>query len=955
MSAIINAIRSVTDLFKAGEEFSKDDLKEMYKSTLPSFVSMLPYSGYDAETKTFVLEDLISRGISFTIKPIATEGKTKGQLADMRDLIEDIYNEFEELDKGRWVIQEFTYEDNSVDAIIDKMRDYVLPHAKGTVFTEMYIEMMERHFRSIQKGDGLYHDDQVTNQPWRFKMPRTKFLVYRRQTPGEVSRFNMGKHNPATEIGELCKTLESKFSQAGIRFELDDDISLFSWLFKLFNPKPDVSVFENKEEYYERMCDIDSEVLSGRDLCEALISEQPRSSVDDNCWYFNDRPTRFLRFSSLRKVPRIGALTGEVSSGQGSNESTYCVMDALPPNCIIAKTIVITPQPEFTTRFNKTKKSAQSASESAKEVAANLEDLSATIGTEHKKINVSMGVYISGENLDELEDHQRKALNVLNNAGLMLYKDKVDGLALKSFVNHLPFNFRPEQDNGYFLRSMWTQHCANMFLSFSRGEGTGNPCFCFFNRGGAPVFFDPFSKADHEATGFSMIFGPTGSGKSVTIANMVTSLAAMRKPRQFLIEYGDSFAMAAKDWKMKGMTVNYIKVMPETAPRLAPFGRIDSVLDAMDAQAIEKNIDDVEELEYVDINDSKDGEDSEDKKNTSKSGDILSELELVLLLMATGSEEAELARYTRADRSLLRRALVDTAKRQREKGFDQGLGKALPTVVTDIMETLSGYANDETLDFPETKRHFIKDIVLSLEAFTTGINHVLFNTPSEPWEDSDITVFNLGLLSQDGNIAQLNVAVLSLLQHINNLSEAYQFDARDVVTIIDEAHLLLNNQVLGKILTRVSKTARKLGNTPIFATQDVDDLKGESAKILNNMEWFYCLNFRNKEARKVAELCNLSPEDVHLMTSTKKKDRAYTEGVVISARHKIMFRSTPPSLMLTQAQTDKKEKSARTKWMRQNNVKDELEAVYEMANELDAARGIKGRIDYKGIKARCAV
>jgi hypothetical protein len=90
------------------------------------------------------------------------------------------------------------------------------------------------------------------------------------------------------------------------------------------------------------------------------------------------------------------------------------------------------------------------------------------------------------------------------------------------------------------------------------------------------------------------------------------------------------------------------------------------------------------------------------------------------------------------------------------------------------------------------------------------------------------------------------------------------------------------------------------------------------------------------------------------MTSTKKKDRAYTEGVVISARHKIMFRSTPPSLMLTQAQTDKKEKSARTKWMRQNNVKDELEAVYEMANELDAARGIKGRIDYKGIKARCA-
>jgi hypothetical protein len=67
-----------------------------------------------------------------------------------------------------------------------------------------------------------------------------------------------------------------------------------------------------------------------------------------------------------------------------------------------------------------------------------------------------------------------------------------------------------------------------------------------------------------------------------------------------------------------------------------------------------------------------------------------------------------------------------------------------------------------------------------------------------------------------------------------------------------------------------------------------------------------------------------------------------------------MFRNTPPSLILAQAQTDKSEKAARTKYMRENGITDELEAVYEIANKLDSLRGIEGRIDYQEIKQQCA-
>lgn len=521
----------------------------------------------------------------------------------------------------------------------------------------------------------------------------------------------------------------------------------------------------------------------------------------------------------------------------------------------------------------------------------------------------------------------------------MLYKDRADGLALDAFLVHLPMNFRPLQDKGMYLRSMWAQHSANLFFGFSRGEGTGNPCIGFFNRGGAPVFFDPFNKKDKENNSFGFISGPSGAGKSVTITQLIYMIMAMIRPRLFCIEYGDSFVMAAKDWEKKGLSVNYIKVMPETLPTLAPLANIDRIVDDLDLADEALMIDTFDELTYEDINEKeKPNEKAEDKVN--KQGDTLSELELVVLLMVTGSEEAEYNSYNRADRSLIRRCLVDTAKRQRRKGIEDGLGKAHPTVVSDLIETLRDFGSGSHPDINEDLQRTALRMAMALEAFTTGICKKLFNTPGDKWPDTDVTVINLGLLSSDSNVAYLNVAVLSLLQHINNMGEAFQYDKRDIVTFIDEAHLLLNNQMLGKILTRVVKTARKLGHWIQLATQDLADLSGESKKVLNNIEWFYCLNFGLEEAKRVKDIKNLSDEDVYMMASTKKQARCYTEGVAVSKHHRIQFRISPPSFMLAVAMTETEEKAERREFMEIHNIEDELEAVYEIANEMDKARGI---------------
>lgn len=942
MSMFNDVFSGLRKAFISEPEFTQSDMKKMYKTKLPSFADTLPYAGYDAESQTFILEDLVSRAMVFTIEPISTEGKTSESLAKIRDSIEALYSVFEERDEleGQWVIQEFTYEDNSVDAIINKMRSQVLPHARGTKFTESYLKLMERHYRTISKEDGLFFDEKVTSQPWRFKTPRTKFIIYRRQGNKDVSLVNQGKHSPLIEITQLAKELSVKLSQAGIRFQIDDDVAMFSWLFKFFNPNPDVSVFENKEAYYERMCDIDNDLLVGSDLCEALLSEPPESHLEDNCWYFNNLPMRFLRFGSLRKAPRIGALTGEVSEGEGANLTTFCAFDALPTGSILTKTVVITPQPDFDSKFEKLQSASRAPSKEARIMARNLEAVEELLTSKPLKLRATMGVYVSGKNLTQLEDNQRKVISTLAGSNIMLYKDKADGLSLDAFIVHLPMNFRPKEDKGMFLRSMWAQHSANLFFGFSRGEGTGNVCMSFFNRGGSPVFFDPFSKKDKDNNAFGFIAGPSGAGKSVTITQMAYAIMSFKRPRLFLIEYGDSFSMAAKDWEMKGLSVNYIKVMPNVLPVLAPFSKIDRIVDDLALGDEDDIINEFEELQYEDITveDPKDNE--RDKVNSQ--GDTLSELELVLLLMITGSEEAERARYSRADRSLIRRCLVDTAKRQRRKGIEAGLGKALPTIVDDLIETFDGYADDPNEDQKKVARMMAR----SLDDFTTGICKSLFNTPGESWPDTDVTVFNLGLLSQESNAPYLNVAVLSLMQHINNLSEAYQYDARDVVSITDEAHLLLNNDMLGKILTRVVKTARKLGHVPFFATQDLADLAGEAKKILNNIEWFYCLNFGHDEAKRVAAIKNLSEEDMYLMTSTRKLDKCYTEGVVVSKHQRIQFRITPPSLMLAVAMTESDEKAERRRLMVERGITNELEAVYAMANDLDKVRGITGELVY---------
>ena len=71
--------------------------------------------------------------------------------------------------------------------------------------------------------------------------------------------------------------------------------------------------------------------------------------------------------------------------------------------------------------------------------------------------------------------------------------------------------------------------------------------------------------------------------------------------------------------------------------------------------------------------------------------------------------------------------------------------------------------------------------------------------------------------------------------------------------------------------------------------------------------------------------------------SSRKQDKAYTEGVVLSDTVQGLFRVVQPPICLALAGTDKEEKRARYKMMKKHNIT-EVKAVEKIAEEIAGYR-----------------
>ncbi|MFP1824528.1 conjugative transfer ATPase [Lonsdalea quercina] len=871
----------------------------------PSFVDLLPWVEYQHDSQTLLLDDGHSVGAVYDITPVGTEGRSQQQLSEIRDIVKDaLQDAFDELDAYPWVVQFFCQNEDDFSDYLQGLRDYVTLAAQGSAFSEAWLSEMAKHLSGITRAGGLFFDDMVTRTPWRGQLRRTRLVIYRylpvKTPPGELS--------PELALNNAGDRLVSALAGAGLRAQRQSGAEIQRWLTRWFNPAPlygDRQAFYGMPQEQDAPDEATPPVIT--DFAESLLFSEPVSDARQGIWYFDRLPHKVVVVDRLRKPPRIGHLTGENRKGDGIN----ALFDLLPGSAIMALTVVVYPQDRLEAHLNRLSDRAIGENIDSEYTRKDCRDVRQWLKSGHKMYRSTLAFYLSAPDVATLNRQCRELNSVLLNAGLVPVQNGDEVAPLSDYLRWLPMCFDPGRDKRHLhTRFNFVQHIANLLPVFGRETGTGHPGISYFNRGGAPLDFDPLNPADRAKNAHLLLLGPTGAGKSATLNGKIAQLMALHRPRLFVVEAGNSFGLLADYASRHGLTVNKISLRPGSGITLPVFA------DAW--RLAEQNI-------SADLPDS----DEEEKQDDDDQRDILGEMEITARLMITGGEAREDARLTRPDRAMIRQAIINAAT--------TSYGAGRQTLTQDVRDALFELSRDAML--PESRRNRAYEMAESMNMFCSGFEGELFNRESQPWPDADITLVDLATFAREGYEAQLAIAYISLINHINNVGERDQHLSRAIVNITDESHIITVNPLLARFLTKGSKMWRKLGIWLWLATQNLADFPDDAKKLLNMIEWWELLVMPPEEVEQLERFKTLTAEQRLLLLSAQKAPGKYTEGVVLASKVEALFRVVPPSLFLALGMTEKHEKAERAQLMREQGIS-ELDAAILVARQLDEKRGL---------------
>ena len=273
-------------------------------------------------------------------------------------------------------------------------------------------------------------------------------------------------------------------------------------------------------------------------------------------------------------------------------------------------------------------------------------------------------------------------------------------------------------------------------------------------------------------------------------------------------------------------------------------------------------------------------------------------------------------------------ALIRAAARARSEA------RAHP-LTQDVAIELMAMNKDASLSAPRQLR--AEEMGQSMMIFTQALRGKLFNRYGQDWPDADVTLVEMGTLTQDGYADALAVAYTSLIDSVQSRGERFQADDRPIVFLTDEGHLITTNELLGPKIAKGTKMWRKLNIWFWLATQNLKDFPDSMDRVLSMCEYWMLLTMDKAEIEEVARFRSLTAEQRLMMESARKEPPKYTEGVLISANGQVLFRNVPPALPIALAMTEGHEKAQRKRLMEQHGCT-ELEAARMVARQLAQAR-----------------
>lgn len=902
------------------------DARKLY-DVAPSFADLLPWVEYLPASKSVLLEDAQSVAAFFELTPLGTEGRELAWLWQARDALENaLQDSLDELDESPWVLQFYAQDESNWDSYLRALAGYVRPRAQGTAFSDFYQRFFAHHLRAIAKPGGLFEDTAVSRLPWRGQVRRVRLVVYRR-----VSGSSRRGQSPEQALSTLCERLAGGLSNAGVKARRMEAADIHDWLLRWFNPYPALlgPSQEDRERFYaltrypDEVEPGELELASG-DFAQRLFFGLPRSDMENGLWHFDNLPHRVIVMDRLRMPPVTGHITGETKKG---GDAVNALFDQMPEDTVMCLTLVVTPQDVLEAHLNHLSRKAVGETLASEQTRQDVQQARGLIGSAHKLYQGALAFYLRGCDREQLDARGLQLANVLLNAGLQPVREEDEVAPLNSYLRWLPGVFDPAADRRqWYTQLMFVQHAANLAPVWGRSQGTGHPGITFFNRGGGPITFDPLNRLDRQMNAHLFLFGPTGSGKSATLNNILNQITAIYRPRLFIVEAGNSFGLFGDFAARLGLSVHRVKLAPGSGVSLAPFADARRLVETpgqvqtLDADALDEEQEEQEGGAGVTA-----GVDT----SLDEQRDVLGELEIIARLMITGGEDKEEARMTRADRSLIRQCLLEAAR--------HCVSERRTVLTRDVRDALRERGRDSTL--PEMRRARLMEMAEAMDMFCQGVDGEMFDRPGTPWPEADITIVDLATFAREGYNAQLSIAYISLINTVNNIAERDQFLGRPIINVTDEGHIITKNPLLAPYIVKITKMWRKLGAWFWLATQNIDDLPKAAEPILNMIEWV-CLSMPPDEVEKIARFRELNPSQKALMLSARKEAGKFTEGVILSKSMEVLFRAVPPSLYLALAQTEPEEKAERYQLMQEYGI-GELEATLKVAEKIDRARGIE--------------
>ena len=887
-------------------------MKDKYKMPR-SLTDMLPWTEYLSDSQCFLLDDYKSVGAVYELTPTACEGRPDEFLQKLQKDIQNMFSSVPERDQNPWVMQIYAQDDDSLLSTYDQLEQAIPEAIRKTEFTQEWLRIQKQHLDDISHTDSLFYDDVVTDNHWSGKSHRVRMVFFRRQGRSEKLRRGL---TPEMELNNTLKKVESMLKAAGVVAKRCSGEDFFYWMLRWFNPKPPIT--QGDPDKFEKLVKYPDEADRPyfHDFAEGLLFSMPKSDDDEQCWYFDEISHRILTVERLNRVPAAGHMTAERSH----NDFNFAFMDRLPTGSIFAMTIIFKPQDVIANHLQGIINASVGTEDDSVLAAEEAAHAKRQIALKNKFHPVNLSFYIKADTLAALDEITYELDSLLISNDLQPIDLNSDLLTLDSYLKNLPMAYDVQYDKfSRRSRLMHSLDVAALSPLFGRSRGSGNPGLNEFNRGGEALFLDPFR--DRKQNAHLLTLGPTGAGKSSYLIKIIRSMFAIHRPRIFIIEAGNSFGLLGEDFKRLGVSVNQLSLKPGAHVSIPPF---------RDATALLKTI---KEADIDAIEDDDEGEGAETEADHSipcgtdpdenEKRDQLGEMEIAAKIMITGGDEKE--RFSKSDRLIVRRGIYFAAETVAKENRKQ-------TMVTDVVNGIRQVSGDEfTKNNNRSKGERASELADAMELFCDGFTGELFDKEGEYWPETDITIVDLAYLAREGYETELAVAYTGLMNTINNLVEKYEYDPRPTIVLTDEGHIITKNPLLAPYVVKITKMWRKLGTWYWIATQNMKDFPDAAETMLNMIEWWVCLAMPADEIEKIARFKTLTKEQRKMMLSAQKNPPKYTEGVIMSQDHNVLFRNVPPSLDLALSMTEKDEKSERYELMKKFGLKTELDAAYKKA------------------------